>query len=208
MSKKVLVTGGAGRIGRIIYELLGGYHDFTFVDVNGSPNGPRIRRLDLVTDYVDLTHALLGMDVVIHLAWNPGENWKSRSVVPDNKLIAENVYSAAMAAGVKRVVMASSIHADNFYDWPVEAPLMSCGSVAVPRSLYGATKVYIEALGRYYAATGKTEVVCVRFGGVTLDDVLRDEPGYEKIWLSRRDCAELVHKCIEAESVPKGFCAM
>lgn len=203
MKKRVLVTGGAGRIATVLYELLGDRYDFTFTDMRGAPGGRRIRRLDLVCGYADLCGMLRGMDAVIHLAWNSLENWKSQSVVPDNKTMAENVYQAAVAAGVRRIVMASSIHADNFRS-DVGATLLACDRVSWPVSRYGASKVYIETLGRMVSETHGKEVICPRFGGISEDDVLRDEPDYEKIWLSRRDCANLVGCCIDAE-LPQCF---
>ncbi len=205
MKKKVLVTGGTGTIATVIHDLLGDRYDFTFTDIRGAPGGRRIRRLDILRGYADLCGMLRGMDAVIHLAWNPGENWRSQSVVPDNKAMAEIVYRTAAAAGVKRIVMASSIHADNFRNSRRGLPLMSCETVPWPVSPYGASKVYIESFGRAVSIMSGLGVICPRFGGVTADDAFRDEPWYPNIWLSRKDCARLIECCVETEEVPDGF---
>lgn len=112
-----------------------------------------------------------------------------------------NVYKAAIKTRVPRVIMASSVHADNFYNW--KGPeLLSPYRIPIPDSPYGANKVFMESLGRYYATKG-LEVVCIRFGGVQGKPPLDD---YEKlVWLSHRDCTELLRRCIEAESIPNNF---
>ena len=44
----------------------------------------------------------------------------------------------------------------------------------------------------------------IRFGGVRADDRMVDEPGYRSFWLSRRDCAHIVKRAIEAD-IPQNF---
>ena len=201
--EKVLVTGGKGRIGAIIFEALKDVFDFTLVDCESRNIETIVRQINVASSYEELKEIIQGKDVVIHLAWNSRENWKSNSMEPENKKMAENVYRAAMETGVPRVIMASSIHADNFSHWHVPSPVTP-NKIPIPNNLYGTTKVYIETLGRYYATKG-LEVICIRFGGVSLDDKLRNEEGYEKFWLSRRDCASLVKRCIEVKRIPFGF---
>ena len=101
----VAVTGMKGVIGQVI---------------TGSLSGWEMRCVDLpecdVRDYDQLLAALSGADAVIHLEWDTRENFLSGRVEPDNQLMTHNVYAAARAAGVARVVAASSVHADRF--WP------------------------------------------------------------------------------------------
>ena len=64
----------------------------------------------------------------------------------------------------------------------------------------------MEALGRFYAKYHRLEVVCIRFGGVNKEDTPSiQEEAYRKIWLSHRDCIELVKTCIEAARIPDNF---
>ncbi len=101
--------------------------------------------------------------------------------------------------------MFSSIHADDYTSWkgPI---LMNSYSLPTPDSPYGAVKVYMESLGRFYANKG-VEVVCIRLGGVNADDKkhLEDEPGYEKVYLSHRDLTDLIIRCIEIDKIPGNY---
>jgi uronate dehydrogenase len=191
--KKVLITGAAGRIGTIIFEDLKDRYQFTGVDVKPVPG---IECLDIAKDYQGLCALMAGHDAVIHLAWDSRENWKSQVAVPENKEMLENVYRAAVEMGVRRVVMASSIHADDFPNLSAYFSTLRVDRISQPTSIYGATKVYLEALGRYYASRHGLNVFCLRFGGVSTDDQPRQEHDYEKIWLSRRDCANLISRCV------------
>ena len=154
--RTVAVTGMKGVIGTVI--------------AGGLP-GWEIRGVDLpecdVRDYDQVLAALRGAHAVVHLAWNTTENFLSGALEPDNHLMTHNVYAAARAAGVGRVVAASSVHADRY--WPQRGGLRRIDDLPIPDSPYGASKVFVEALGRYAAQLG-TEVVCIRFGGVNSAD--------------------------------------
>ncbi len=208
MKKQVLVTGGCGTIGNIIFEALSNVFSLTFLDIKW-PHlyNQMVSYIDVAHNYEFLKSAMKGKDVVIHLAWDNRENWKSHVIVPENKLMAENVYMVAIETGV-RVIMASSIHADNFLDWRgFGSRLMSPYKTPEPKSFYGVTKTYIETLGRC-CAKRDLEVVCIRFGGVSFDDKFRKEDNYQKIWLSKRDCADLIRSCIDAKYIPHRFCLL
>ena len=218
MAKKVLVTGATGTIGTIVAEDLAGKYDFTFLSRREIPK-IGFRRLDVARDYDALEKLVAEQDVVVHLAYVEEDE-----TTVDNVLMAKNVFRAALAAGNRpRVVAASSIHAVGGYiDWGAEPyasialrehdrigempEMITTERRLLPNGLYGALKCYIEVLGEYYASQG-LEVVVLRFGGVRTDDTWPDEPGYHAFWLSRRDCAQIVERAIEAE-LPGNFCAV
>lgn len=196
---KILVTGGSGTIGTIIREDVKGDFAFTFVD-NKVAMKSNVSYFDVAQSPALLVVAQ-GSDAIVHLAWDGRETWKSGVTVEENKTMAQNVYRTAVAAGVKRVIMASSIHADSFATWRGPG-LMTCDRFPVANNLYGLSKLHVEALGRYYAYHHGLEVICVRFGGVVIDDAPRRERDWNKIWLSRRDCASLIKCCLEADTIP------
>jgi uronate dehydrogenase len=207
MKPRVVITGGAGRIASIIAQDLGGEWDFTLLDT--ATGMPGVQYLDVAdpASYEQLRDTLAGKKAIIHLAWNARwENFRNGLVWPANKTAAEHVYQAAAETGV-RVIMASSIHADD-YCRPGRAAMMKPDQVPVPDSPYGATKLYLEGLGRYYAHKRGLEVVCIRFGGVDPDDVIRPEPDYRQIVLSRGDCASLMRCCLRAPAIPENFCLL
>jgi len=197
--KKIIITGSNGRIGTLLKERLAEY-EVTALDL---PDGD-VRNVEI------LKNAFPDHDVVIHLAWDNTEGWyandsaKRENISLDNKLMAHNIYKTALSAGVPRVIMASSVHADWFYNWD-KGGLLSAEKMPWPDSPYGASKIYTEALGRYYATKG-LEVVCIRFGGVREEARAYDENPYERaVWFSYRDCANLVKCAIEANSVLYNF---
>ncbi|MBI2550152.1 NAD(P)-dependent oxidoreductase [Candidatus Woesearchaeota archaeon] len=192
--KKIAITGAKGTIGTALKRGLTEY-EITPID---------LPELD-VRDHEKLLDAVSGHSVVIHLAWDAkAENFRNGGLNPDNFLMAHNVYRAALEVKIPRVIMASSVHADNFYGWK-DLGLLSPDRVPVPDSPYGASKVFIEALGRCYATKG-LEVVCIRFGGVNAANKPPLDDYYEKaVWLSHDDCIGLVRSCIEGKSIPNNY---
>lgn len=210
MKKKVIVTGGTGIIGTIVREDLGDRYDFTFLSRRRIEE-PGFVQLDVANDYESLKDLMGGADAVVHLAYVEEDE-----VVTDNVRMAKNIYHAASSVTTPpRLVMASSIHAvAGHIDWSKPPFLhvanrdydrldkppekITTGYRFMPNGIYGALKSYIEVLGEFYAGKG-LEVVCIRFGGVRTDDSFPVEPGYHAFWLSRRDCAQIVQKAVDAE---------
>jgi nucleoside-diphosphate-sugar epimerase len=192
--RTVAITGMKGVIGSV---------------VSGGLAGWEIRGLDLpecdVRDYDQVLAALRGAHAVVHLAWDTSENFLSGTLEPDNRLMAHNVYAAARAAGVGRVVAASSVHADRF--WPRRDGLRRIDDPPIPDSPYGASKVFVEALGRRAARLG-TEMVCIRFGGVNSADRMPPSEPERGVWLSHRDCRTLIARALIAPLPPSGYVAL
>jgi nucleoside-diphosphate-sugar epimerase len=211
MTKKVLVTGAAGTIGTIVQEDLASRYDLVPVDRRPLPDRD-IRRVDLVSEFARLKELMAGVNAVIHLACV-----EETETTTENFIMAKNVCRAAMETTPHpRLIVASSIHAvGGHLDW--ESPpycyiagkqydRLADGKVekitddapVLPDGVYGASKVYVEALGELYASRG-LEVVVIRFGGVRRNDEMADETGYHAVWLSRRDCAQIIGRAIDAE---------
>lgn len=194
MNKRVLITGSGGVIGSVLKKGLP--HDTTDFDLPDN-------------DVLNLPHLLesaRGHDTVIHLAWDTSnDNWLTENLDTQNIQGNFNVYEAAHQAGVKRIIIASSVHADDFVGKHITKPLDPY-ALPTPDSPYGANKCMIEALGRYYASAKGLEVVCIRFGGINPEDTPPDTPPSERqVWFSHRDCINLVSACIQAESIPDKY---
>lgn len=193
--KKIAITGSNGTIGSILKKGLSEY----------SINSLDLPKYD-VRNYKNIKRRLRGNDVVIHLAWDTKtDSVSSGKINPDNSLMFWNVYKGSLESKVRRVIMASSIHADTFYGWK-KSKLKNTKTIPIPDSPYGSHKVFMESLGRYYAQQG-LEVICIRFGGVIKNDKppSKGNPYERAAWLSHRDCIELIKKCIEAKNVPNNF---
>lgn len=198
---RVAVTGAGGLIGRFLADGLADRHDVRALEHADAD----------VTDLDALERAFEDCQAVVHLAAASHVNAPWDAILPANLVGAHHVYEAAYRAGVRRVVFASSNHAVGMYEWdderfanpdrPIELP----ADVPVrPDSLYGASKAWGEAVGRYYAERKGLSVICLRIGWVTDDDrppVAPPDPTPEEVeiarrgagmWLSRRDCLSLV----------------
>jgi len=191
---KILMTGSSGTVGTILKSGLP--YDITNFDLPHSS----------IMDFTQLLDTLPGHDTVIHLAWAmKHDNWLTESFDPDNLLGAFNVLEASQQAGAKRVIIASSVHADDFVEHGKNG-LLDPYSLPVPDSPYGAAKCMVEALGRYYASAKNLEVICIRLGGVNKEDMPPEHPKSERqVWLSQKDCVSLIKACIEADSVPNNY---
>jgi nucleoside-diphosphate-sugar epimerase len=72
-----------------------------------------------------------------------------------------------------------------------------------PGDLYGVTKCFGEALGRYMAGQENLSVIVLRIGAFQPREKAQKE---ESIWMidafvSRRDLTQLINRCIDTESL-------
>ena len=195
MKERIAITGSKGTIGTVLRGGLSRDFEIKGIDLHETDE----------RDYGQVLEAFRNCSAVIHLAWNPKiENYKSQELDPQNRLMYENVYRAALESGVKRVVMASSIHADDFYSWGES--LMSPYQKAHPKMPYGEDKVEMEQMGREYAKKG-LEVICIRFGGINPANKAPKAglPRDMATWLSHNDCTSLIDAVLRAKSIPNNF---
>jgi predicted HD phosphohydrolase len=207
--KRVAITGADGIVGSAIRSALA---DFVVTPVRS-----------IVTDgdadaYRPLVQVLDRQDAVIHLAWSrvmgrPELGADYLKVLPtdnrhfNNLEMTDVVIRAAQQSGVRRLILASSVRADDFESW--EGPgLLSPNRSPRPIGPYGAAKVLLEEQGRFAASLG-LEVVCIRLGHVTPSgDPHPTDQSERRVWLSHRDCSELIRACLVAPTIPGGFCVV
>ena len=204
--KRVVVTGGNGKIAAIIAKYLAKECEFTFLDRHPMVGlGPvRCAQVDIVKERSRFIGEFVGMDVAIHLAWNNVERWDGGEAFPPNLFMAENFFDAAREARVKKLIVASSIHAVNWRAWSGEGRLTP--EVAIPPlTSYGHSKLLIEKLCRLYAEKYGMDVTCIRFGGVDPSDIVRHEVDYRRIMLTAKDCAACIKCGLEAKPVYGNF---
>jgi len=176
----VLVTGADGRIGSVLMQRLPAV-GWELVAFDGD-----------VRDGAAVHAAAVGCEAVVHLAGIATEApWDViRDVNIDGTV---NVFEAARRNSVRRVVYASSTHAVGFER---VAPNLAADLRPRPDTLYGVSKVFGEALGRYYVDRYGMSVTCLRIG--TFEDRPRDHRTLAT-WLSPDDCVRLVDAALRAD---------
>jgi nucleoside-diphosphate-sugar epimerase len=110
-TRRICVTGATGKAGRAAVRELR-EHGYQVVATDARLSGDDVRagvlRADL-TDYGQATEALRGADAVVHLANIPAPGLSTPAVTfNDNVTMNFNVFHAAAALGLSRVVWASS----------------------------------------------------------------------------------------------------
>jgi uronate dehydrogenase len=105
------------------------------------------------------------VEAIVHLAGIPGEDTFPR-LRHANIDGTYQVFEAARRAGVRRVLYASSNHAVGCHsaDGNPAGRLLPEDAPVRPDSLYGVSKAFGEALGRYYADRHGMAVACLRIG--------------------------------------------
>ncbi|HTJ37962.1 MAG TPA: NAD(P)-dependent oxidoreductase [Dactylosporangium sp.] len=168
-------------------------------------DGP-VRRTDLVAADPDIVAGDLadpqfcrsvvrGADAIVHLAGQADPSTPWPGLRTPNADVTANVLDAAVAAGVPRVVLASSLHAVAGH---VDAGLTFVGEDLPPHACcpYGAAKVLAEQLARCYADVWGLTAICLRLGGVLARPMAQSWRGG---WLSPGDLNRLVTAALTAD---------
>ena len=154
-----------------------------------------------------------GVDTVVQMAAEPRDDADWESILASNIVGARNVFEAACDMGVRRVVFASSIMVSWGYQDDDPYSLVFAGrydelgddfqpvtheSPPRPTSLYPASKVWGETLGRYYSDRRDLSVICLRIGWVNGEDRPHTHEWARATWCSRRDMVQMAERSIEA----------
>src|SRR3990167_8982577 len=166
MSKKVLITGGAGFIGHTMakYFASKGLEVKTF-DLFQPPKtvGEHIVGTIMFPD--ELYKAMKGCDYVVHLAAVLGvartENQRLKCLNV-NTLGTINVLDAAVKAGIKKIVLSSS---SEVYGEPAKTPI-SEDDKTFPKSVYAVSNLAGEEYIKAYHQTHGLDYSIVRFFNV------------------------------------------
>ncbi|GEK58432.1 hypothetical protein CHL76_07520 [Marinococcus halophilus] len=182
----VLLTGAAGTIGTVLRSYLSKRFKLVLTDTKapeGLTNEETFMEAD-ITSKAEVRELMHGVDAVIHLGGIPVET-DFESIEQVNITGTFHMMEAAAEAGVERLIFASSIHAVGFYpadEWVDEA------SPVRPDTLYGVSKAYGEALGRYYHDKFGLKGIGVRICNFQE----RPASGYDlENWFSPRDAERL-----------------
>jgi uronate dehydrogenase len=197
MLSRLLITGAAGGLGRVLRTLLAPYAQVLRLsdvqDLGAAASNEELVPCDLAD--AAAVHALLdGVDAVVHLGGISVER-AFAPILQANIAGVFNLYEAARKLGVKRIVFASSNHVVGFYK---QTDKLDADSPMRPDSLYGVSKGFGELLSRFYFDRYGIETVCIRIGSSF------PEPADRRMmatYLSYRDLTELVRCSLETPNV-------
>lgn len=225
-AKRILVTGGTGKLGKVcVQDLLAHGYDVFVVDVEAPAEGiPHIiadlsdfgQTLDALSSVSFDIHAGVGpraFDAIVHLAAFPTpRQYPDAHLFQNNIMGTYNVFEAARRLGIHHVVWASSEttlgepfdgrepYAPVDEDYPLRA-----------KSAYALAKVLMEDMARQFVLqTPDMKLVGLRFSNVMEPQDYAKFPAYdhdpeERKWnmwayIDARDGAQAIRKAIEWEA--------
>ena len=199
--KKILITGGAGKIGAHFVRKHAKDYAITVVDIHTShidfPENVQVMEADL-RDYNTCKELTKGMDIVIHLAGIIDET-ENDDALDINSLLIKNVFKATAENKCHRLIFASS--AQTVEHHPNDLQIDKNRPVR-PHNLYGVAKCLGEALASYYADQHGISAICLRIGAYEFpadhtEMNTRDLSAY----LHPDDCNQLLVGCIETKGL-------
>jgi nucleoside-diphosphate-sugar epimerase len=216
---RIVVTGGSGKGGRwVVRDLREHGHDVVNVDLvpDGSAND-----LFLLTDLTDsgqVQDVVRGADAVVHFAAIPAPGLRPvAETFRVNTVSTWNVFHAAIASNVKRVVWASSETVLGLpFDRPPDFAPIDESITPRPESSYALSKLVGETLAEQLNRQTGTPFVGLRISNIMEPtDYARfpswqDDPLVRKwnLWgyVDARDVATAVRNAVEADTTGADIC--
>ena len=169
--RKVLITGAAGYVASQMRDQFAELYNLVLADVtdrgrDGKPV-PGVKTADFIdSERSNYRHLFEGVDAVIHLSYKRSSaggvfgdavpHIDRFAVENENVVMANNVYRAAYEAGVRRMVVASSNHAADWYEHALvhrqKKDVVQPWEYPVSDNFYGWAKAAYELLAWPYAS--------------------------------------------------------
>jgi nucleoside-diphosphate-sugar epimerase len=217
----VAVTGGSGKLGRVVVaDLLAHDHEVLDLDIQ-PPRDPAVpfARVDF-KDFGQTFEALTaiddrhdGIDAVVHLAAVPGPGMTTNAAIFANNVVGTyNVFTAARHAGIKNIVWASS---ESVLGLPFETPppyLPVDEEIPLrPNSSYSLGKDLEEEMARQLCRWDPSlKMIGLRFSNVMEPTDYAAFPGFDadpglrrwNLWsyIDARDGAQAVRRALEHDA--------
>lgn len=195
--KKLVLTGAAGNLGSHLRAPLAAMCESLVStdiaeDIGTLHPGETYVRADL-GNMDEIAPLLEGADMVIHFGAIVDERPFPELLGP-NFVGSYNIWQAGYAAGVRRIVYASSIHAVGMYP---KSEYIGTDVPHRPDTFYGLAKCFTEDLGRMYWEKRGLESVHLRILSCSQVNTTRALGS----WLSYPDLIQLVTRAIDTPSV-------
>jgi len=219
---RVAVTGSSGTLGRAVVDHLVEYGwDVVALDRVPSTGANVVSSVVELTDFGQAVEALSGIDdrhdgvdALVHLAAIPAPGLLPNAATFANNMTASyNVYSAAIRAGVRKIVWASSETVLGLpFDEPPPYVPVDEEYPPRPNSTYALVKTLEEELARQLCRWHPTlSMTALRFSNVMYPEDYAKFPSYDadpqlrrwNLWgyIDARDGAQAVRRALEHEAV-------
>lgn len=194
--KNILVTGAAGRVGRLLTPLLRRQFALRLCDLAPIPHDPddEILQGDLA-GAAFARQAVTGMEGVVHLAGLVASQVSFEDTLDPNYRAVIALLEACRQEAVQRFVFASSHHIVGLY--PSDRVYDEAATPA-PDGFYGLSKAFGEAACALYAHRFGIRTLAIRIGNADPQVV---DARRERLWISARDLANLVAIGLTAETL-------
>jgi len=218
---KVLLTGATGYIASQLLPAFRERYGMTLLDVKERDRGgnqvPDVVAADLSDpNRESYSQHFQGVDTVVHLGYRRphGEPLDDFYDENANVAMAYNVFRTAYDAGARRVVIASSNHAADWYEHALihqrDMEMLDPHELPLSDNFYGWSKATYEHLGFLFACGSygrKLDVVMVRIGApreIRVQDFPNDPRRYKRdlgAYISQRDLCQLFTRAIETPQI-------
>jgi uronate dehydrogenase len=186
--KRLLITGAAGGLGRVMRQLLAPMAEVVrlsdVADLGEAAPHEELMPCDL-GDADAVMRLVEGCDGIVHFGGISTEK-AFGPILNANILGVYNLYEAARAHGQPRIVFASSNHVVGFYP---QTERLTAADPMRPDGLYGVSKCFGEAMAQMYFDKFGQESAIVRIGSCF------PEPNSHRMlstWFSAEDFAALI----------------
>lgn len=176
--KKVLVTGGSGRVGTYVLRELMPAFDVSNADlVAGKVDVPHVSADVMNLD--SLRQACKGVDAVVHLA-AIDYDWQAapEKYIDVNVRGTWHVLQAAAEQGVKKVVLCSSVSACGLSEmranWRPQSLQVDERHACRPVQAYSVSKLLMEQMGLSFVHGSDMDVICLRPLAVVMPESFAD----------------------------------
>lgn len=206
--RRVLVTGAAGAIGGLLCDHLADRGH----SVRGFDRLPVPTLADQVignlADRASVRAAVADTDTVIHLAAFRNDADFMQVLLEPNVIGLYEICEVAQAAGVQRLVLASTMQVVNGFG-PEEEPIR-INDGPRPTNHYALTKLWAELTGEMVARVHNLSVINVRVGWFPRDAALAQRieasPRGKDTYLSHDDACHFFARCVESPTPGPGEC--
>jgi len=181
--EKVMIIGGSGKLGEFIIKKLKSDFDICVMDIKEPKDKDVAFIKGDITNLDSMKKATRNIDMIIHLA-----AYMSERIMPSyaegwdvNCTGIFNVFEAAVANKIKKVVFASSICATGLITWASSNHSIEYFPVdeehpCKPQGLYGTSKLIAEKLAWMYTKRSDTSFIGLRIASVWF----KSEEGIDK----------------------------